>query len=971
MDPAQQAKSQAESLIAQLIAGELAPGGVTLLVQRAAGLPEPEARPLIDFLKGEADRCWGVNANFSLEIATWIIRIGQARSDQGMTALGMMAHGDALKFIGHLPQAWDELELAGRLYRAANDEVGWARTRIGRLMISNHFENGLQTALADAAEARAIFERCGETERLLRLDLSMGLLHNNLGDHRVALRYFDAALATANLLNGMGQVYTGALHTNSGYAYLYLAEFDKALASFETAQRIFQAQQETSAIATANINVAYVHQAQGNYQQALRLLLQLREDFTSGGLPMEAAHVNRDTVECYLYLNRYDEARELARQNIAEYEALGADYEKAPTLIHLAHAEAEASDFEAAQKALDAAQPIFESRGAHSWLASVHLLRSRIALQQGDFEAARREAAAAADHAGDRQANYARAILLEGQALAAAGDLERAAHSGRSALQIAQRCNLPSLRYGAHVLQARIAEAHGQILRARQHYHAAAATVARVQQRLTLTLRPGFLEDKSEALRSLIRMYMTVGDAANALQTLERAKSQALISHLLNPEALHWRTSDEQSRALLEELNVLRAQHQWFYRMAVESSPDQQAGVLSAGRMPPEVVARERRIRALTEQLYLLADETAIHRRVEVPSLASIQAALPDGAVLVEYYSARDHLWAFLLDRQGVTLHPLPSGLQVVAQALNWLQFNLDTAVHTAPAMLHTDTPGAIRLYKDARRILRSLHKTLIAPLPLPAGARLMIVPYGPLHYLPFNILHDGTRYLIEQHEIVTLPTAALAVRKGPRRPRGARVLAHSWEGRLPQTLREAQSIAEIFGSTNSEADDSEADPIYAEENARASVLDASPRQILHIAAHGEHRIDRPDMSYIALADGHLLADDLLQRDMRYELVTLSACETGRGHVVAGDELIGLSRGVLYGGAGSLLVSLWRINDDSTVYLMEHFYKALRDGVSKAAALRGAQQVALARHPELHPALWGAFNLVGDANPLS
>jgi CHAT domain-containing protein len=141
--------------------------------------------------------------------------------------------------------------------------------------------------------------------------------------------------------------------------------------------------------------------------------------------------------------------------------------------------------------------------------------------------------------------------------------------------------------------------------------------------------------------------------------------------------------------------------------------------------------------------------------------------------------------------------------------------------------------------------------------------------------------------------------------------------------------------------------------------------------QILHIAAHGEYRLDQPDLSYIKLADGQLYADDLLQQDLSYELVTLSACETGRANVAGGDELIGLGRGVLYAGAGALIGSLWHVTDELAVALMEHMYDALCAGASKAAALRDAQLAIMHRTEQLHPAFWGAFQLVGDARPLS
>ena len=147
--------------------------------------------------------------------------------------------------------------------------------------------------------------------------------------------------------------------------------------------------------------------------------------------------------------------------------------------------------------------------------------------------------------------------------------------------------------------------------------------------------------------------------------------------------------------------------------------------------------------------------------------------------------------------------------------------------------------------------------------------------------------------------------------------------------------------------------------------------MQASPTQILHIATHGEHRLDQPDLSYLQLADGQLYADDMLQQDMSYELVTLSACETGRANVAASDELIGLGRGFLYAGAGALLVSLWQVPDISTLYFMERMYKALRGGASKAAAICEAQQFMLAEEPWHHPAFWGAFQLIGNDQPLS
>ena len=112
-----------------------------------------------------------------------------------------------------------------------------------------------------------------------------------------------------------------------------------------------------------------------------------------------------------------------------------------------------------------------------------------------------------------------------------------------------------------------------------------------------------------------------------------------------------------------------------------------------------------------------------------------------------------------------------------------------------------------------------------------------------------------------------------------------------------------------------------------------------------------------------------MYADGTLQQDMSYELVTTSACETGRANVAASDELIGLGRGCLY--AGALLVYMWQVPDIPTLYFMERFYWALRNGVSKGSALRQPQIFMLNEESWLHPAFWGAFQLIGDDRLLS
>jgi CHAT domain-containing protein len=98
---------------------------------------------------------------------------------------------------------------------------------------------------------------------------------------------------------------------------------------------------------------------------------------------------------------------------------------------------------------------------------------------------------------------------------------------------------------------------------------------------------------------------------------------------------------------------------------------------------------------------------------------------------------------------------------------------------------------------------------------------------------------------------------------------------------------------------------------------------------------------------------------------IRADLVTLSACESGVNENRPGDELIGLTRAFVYAGAASVVVSLWKVNDESTRHLMEHFYKELKRGINKAEALQQAQ-LRLMKMGFDHIFFWAPFILVGD-----
>jgi CHAT domain-containing protein len=307
---------------------------------------------------------------------------------------------------------------------------------------------------------------------------------------------------------------------------------------------------------------------------------------------------------------------------------------------------------------------------------------------------------------------------------------------------------------------------------------------------------------------------------------------------------------------------------------------------------------------------------------------------------------------AFVVTADGLVVEPLAVGSRSQRQLLGRWQVNLESTAR----VVH-DRAALDRLAPNARGQLGALYRALIEPLAahLVGAERLIVVPYGPAHGVPFHALFDGAAFLVERHEVWTAPSSSLLRLCAERSVSGEGALVVGYSGGvLPAVIDEAQRVAALVGGE-----------CYLEQAAtRATVLArASDRRIVHLAAHGEARLDNPLFAHLTLADGQLGMADVFRLRLDGALVTLSACETGRSAVVGGDELVGLSRGFLFAGASTLVQSLWRVDDVSTARLMEHFYARLGAGQPPGAALRGAQRALL--EAGVAPYVWAPFQLVG------
>lgn len=346
--------------------------------------------------------------------------------------------------------------------------------------------------------------------------------------------------------------------------------------------------------------------------------------------------------------------------------------------------------------------------------------------------------------------------------------------------------------------------------------------------------------------------------------------------------------------------------------------------------------------------------EGRLEAAMNAVELARLQAELGAREAVVQYHSLEDRLIAWVIT---------PGALQ---------GFSLPISRAELESVVDGFRQSIFRRRSDTRALAQALHERLIAPLGL-AGERdqLIVVPHGALHYLPFQALTtpDGS-FLIEHKAIAVAPSASVAVQlsRRSRDPAGALVAFgnpsnQAREG-LPGAEREVEQISALFSDRR----------VYFREQASKSRFreSAGAGRILHVAAHAEVDSVDPLHSRILLAaegddPGFLEAREVYGVDLQgVALVTLSACESGLGRIARGDEIQGFTRSFLTAGAAGLLASLWPVADDSTEFLMTHFYGKFARGTSSIEAMRDAQ-VATLREPKFaHPFFWAPFNLIGD-----
>ncbi len=209
-------------------------------------------------------------------------------------------------------------------------------------------------------------------------------------------------------------------------------------------------------------------------------------------------------------------------------------------------------------------------------------------------------------------------------------------------------------------------------------------------------------------------------------------------------------------------------------------------------------------------------------------------------------------------------------------------------------------------------------------------------VPADVLHNVPLHALRAGSGALADRNPVCYTPSASvMRYCHAKYRPAdGLLVLADSDVDRPLSHARDQAFALAAHGNAH----------LFTGPDVTSARLESLPARldVLHIACHGAFDQDDTKSGITLAGGGRLTAADILGMRIDANLVTLSACESGINRQRPGNELMGLTRSLIYAGASAVLVSLWAVDEISTNILMQRFYSAMRSGQGKAAALRAA-----------------------------
>lgn len=521
--------------------------------------------------------------------------------------------------------------------------------------------------------------------------------------------------------------------------------------------------------------------------------------------------------------------------------------------------------------------------------------------------------------------------------------------------------------------------------------------------------------------REYIDLLTEQGKTELAFEISESSHARALFE-VLEQGQIEVRKGIQASLLTREQnlRHLLNAKSQYGFRLVMGNHREEQVAALDR-----ELTDLRESYQQVEAEIRMSSPGYAALTQPRPLTVNQIQALLDPETVLLEYSLGQKHSHIWIIGESSLEVRELPEG-----SAIERLAAQFHRAISTRPCSINRGPElksiDSICPDRASERLAMRLSRMILSPLSDKiAGKRLVIVPDGALHYVPFSALpapDAPTVPLILKHEIVSLPSASVlaAIRRANTNRRFSGEVAILADPVFePTDYRVTGKVSVLFSPTGSRQ---AGEPlsgsaaqigamkrdafhlrrlIYSREEANAILALTRPAntmtaldfranrttvlnpelaryRIIHFATHGFIDTKHPELSGLVLSlvnrqgkpqDGFVGLEDIYNLELPVDLVVLSACSTGLGEEIKGEGVISLTRGFMYAGARRVVASLWNVNDFATSELMASFYRAMeRKKMAPAAALREAQIHLWSTKQWRSPYYWAAFQIQGEWN---
>lgn len=684
-------------------------------------------------------------------------------------------------------------------------------------------------------------------------------------------------------------------------------------------------------------------------------------------------------------MNNFASAMEIYKTALLEAEANGDIKARSRCLASegLVHFEEQRLEEAAAcfAQALALAKETQDRRAEAAWLGNV----GNVLLKQGRIEEARNYCRAGLELArelGEKRTEAAHFDSL-GDCFLHEGQFEQALQYYQLAAQTAAEAKD---RPGERVYFANQGKAFHKMGKTDAAYGAFAHAIELFEEQRgrikSDALKTSFGATGQAMYKDIIQLCIDSGRRVEALEYVGRAKSRAMLDLLANSpidiSELANVEDDAIARLISKEMD-LRSRIAGLERMFGQGG-ESESGHRGVQVSADDVPKLYKEWRDIVDQLKRRHPAYAGMVSVDTLNFDDLknlwkQKRLEPNAAIIEFFWTEEFLLAACI-REGLSqpethlLNRAEIG-DVEAELWDFLEMSATEGWEVPVSLCH-------RLYDR-------LMAPLVASLPLTIE-RLVIVPHGGLHRLPFAALHDGQHYLIEKYAISIIPSASLIGVLGggdevesakttrylvsaisdysATRDEGivfsARLRSSAGLEDLSYTLEEGKTV---FGLASEIASGSR---LLTNEEVKDGLLNHfSEYTVIHFAGHAVFNPEEPMASGLVLSDGSVLTAARILQDSTFrtnkgKLLVLSACQTGVNVITTGDEIIGLARALIYAGMKNIISSLWEVADLSTAGLMQDFHGLWQGGRSTiAGALREAQCRALREGQPIHA--WAPF----------